>query len=158
MRVHNLTAASVPGDWIRLFSPMQNFSEAMCLNFMYFSRYMDVKVFLYNQTDTELLLSITYDGQERSVLRACLVGHETPVQKFSCPNLNFIYPQQHFRTWHPASTNIPPGRFGVVFELTFSQFAIKNAGIDNVTLTSGLCESKGGSRHSHPKFLGHPHF
>ena len=47
----------------------------------------------------------------------------------------------NFRHWHPASTNIPPGRYGVVFELTYVQFAYKNAGIDNVTITSGLCES-----------------
>ena len=65
LRVHNLTEASVKGDWIRLFSPIENFTEATCLNFLYFSRYMDVKVFAYNETYTETLLVITYDGQER---------------------------------------------------------------------------------------------
>ena len=67
LRVHNLTEASVKGDWIRLFSPIENFTEATCLNFLYFSRYMDVKVFAYNETYTETLLVITYDGQERYV-------------------------------------------------------------------------------------------
>lgn len=65
LRVHNLSEASVKGDWIRLFSPIENFTETSCLNFRYFSRYMDVKVFAYNETYTELLLSITFDGQER---------------------------------------------------------------------------------------------
>ena len=65
IRVHNLTAESKPKDWIQLFSPIQNLTEASCLNFMYFSRYMNVRVFSYNQTDTDLLLAITFDGQKR---------------------------------------------------------------------------------------------
>ena len=49
----------------------------------------------------------------------------------------------NFRHWHPAATNIQPGRLGVIFELTYSQFAYKNAGIDNITITPGLCTSVG---------------
>ncbi len=65
LRVHNLSSVTKEGDWIRLFSPIEVIDEIKCLSFNYFSRYMNVKAYLYNETSQLLLMEITYDGQQR---------------------------------------------------------------------------------------------
>ncbi len=55
-----------PQDWTILVSPMQNFTNTTCINFIYYTRYVNIKVYQYTQTSHKLLVDILHDGQQRS--------------------------------------------------------------------------------------------
>ncbi|ELT92340.1 hypothetical protein CAPTEDRAFT_191217 [Capitella teleta] len=51
------------GDWSRLISPFTLIANTSCLRFQYYTRYMDIKVYLHNNTNMQEKLAIAHDGQ-----------------------------------------------------------------------------------------------
>ncbi len=47
--------------------------------------------------------------------------------------------------WHFGVVDVPSGRYGVVFEMTFSdQFDdVRNGGLDDVRILPGMCQKTG---------------
>ena len=58
------------------FRQSKTSTESHCLNFLYFSRYMDVKVFAYNETYTQVLLVITYDDRKGTFVNSPSIWDE----------------------------------------------------------------------------------
>ena len=45
--------------------------------------------------------------------------------------------------WHTTYANIPSGRYGLAFEMTFGSTSVEDNGIDNVNITEGSCWKEG---------------
>lgn len=102
-----------PGDWICLLSPNVNVNKPKCIRFYYYSWYVDLTVSRY------------WEGGRQEV--SARLPYDGSLKR-----------------WRWAEVTLEPVQYGLVFNFTILESNAGNdAGIGNITLSSGQCSTDG---------------